>query len=153
MGYSFDTSGFLDARARYYPPDVFPTLWDRMDASVANGTIFTCEEVFRELERKDDDVYQWVKARPAMIVPIDEDIQLEVVNIMRSYPRLVDTKRNKSGGDPWVIALAISKNLSVVTAEAPSGTLEKPRIPDVCDAMGIRCFTVLDFFRNMGWRV
>lgn len=77
-----------------------------MDKAASDGQIWLVDEVVAELKRKDDGIYQWVKARETIIVPIDEDIQKRLSEIMKRYARLVDTKKNRSGGDPWVIALA-----------------------------------------------
>jgi len=150
--FSLDTSGILDAWVRHYPPDVFPTIWSNMDVSANNGGIFVIEEVVRELERKDDDIYQWVKQRDAMIVPIDVEVQEHLTQIMSKYGRLVDTRRNRSGCDPWVIALARARGLTVVTGEKATGNLEKPKIPDVCKDLGVSCVDIVDFFRKQGWR-
>lgn len=152
MPFSLDTSGILDAWVRHYPPDVFPTIWSNMDVSANNGGIFVIEEVVRELERKDDDIYQWVKQRDAMIVPIDVEVQEHLTQIMSKYGRLVDTRRNRSGCDPWVIALARARGLTVVTGEKATGNLEKPKIPDVCKDLGVSCVDIVDFFRKQGWR-
>ena len=123
-----------------------------MDVSANNGGIFVIEEVVRELERKDDDIYQWVKQRDAMIVPIDVEVQEHLTQIMSKYGRLVDTRRNRSGCDPWVIALARARGLTVVTGEKATGNLEKPKIPDVCKDLGVSCVDIVDFFRKQGWR-
>ena len=53
MAYSLDSSGILDL-FRYYPPDVFPTIWMQMDSAASRGVIFAIDEVYRELEKKDD---------------------------------------------------------------------------------------------------
>jgi hypothetical protein len=153
MAYSLDTSGILDAWVRHYPPDVFPTIWTRMEAAITANEIFAIEEVIRELERKEDDAHKWVKNHPAMIVAIDGDIQARVVEIMGKYPRLVDTKKNRSGCDPFVIALAKSRNLTVVTAEKATGNLDKPKIPDVCKEMKVACIQVVEFFREQKWKL
>lgn len=100
MKFSLDTSGILDAWVRHYPPDVFPTIWSHLDAAVQSEQILIIEEVVVELQRKADDVYKWVKSRETMIVPIDSEIQSHVADIMFRYPRLVDTKKNRSGCDP-----------------------------------------------------
>ncbi|MFZ3332407.1 MAG: DUF4411 family protein [Candidatus Acidiferrales bacterium] len=100
MPYSLDTGGILDARVRHYPPDVFPALWLLMSESSKKRESFVIEEVVAELERKDDDVHKWVKQREAMIVAIEGDIQTCLVKLMSKYARLVDSKRNRSGGDP-----------------------------------------------------
>lgn len=151
MPFSLDTSGILDAWVRYYPPDVFPTIWSKMDVSARNGEIFVIDEVVRELERKDDDIHKWVKQRGAMIVPIDIEVQKHLAEIMTKYGRLVDTKKNRSGCDPWVIALARARGLIVVTGEKATGNLKKPKIPDVCNDLGVPCIEIVDFFRKQGW--
>lgn len=153
MPYSLDTSGILDAWTRHYPPDVFPTIWSHMDAAANTGVIFAIDEVVRELERKEDDIHKWVKQRPSMIVPIDAEIQRPVTEIMAKYNRLVDTKKNRSGCDPWVIALARIRGFTVVTGEKASGNLLKPKIPDVCKDLQIPCLVIIDFFREQGWRL
>jgi hypothetical protein len=151
--FCFDTSALLDAWVRHYPPDVFPTIWERMDQAARAGEIFVIEEVVTELKRKDDGIYKWVEERESMIVSIETDIQSCLVEIMKKYPRLVDTKKNRSGCDPWVIALARVRGLSVVSAEKASGSLIKPKIPDVCKDLTVPYVEVVDFFRKQGWRV
>jgi hypothetical protein len=151
MSYSIDTSGFLDAWVRNYPPDVFPTIWRQMDSAARKGTLLASDEVLREVERKEDGAYNWMKARPEMIIAIDPEIEQQVREIMKRYPRLVDTKKGRSGGDPFVIAVARVRNLAVITAENATGKPDVPRIPDVCVGLGIRCLRVLDFFREQKW--
>lgn len=152
MPFSLDTSGILDAWVRHYPPDVFSTVWAHMDASAKKGEIFVIEEVVLELERKDDDIYKWVKERSAMVVPIDQEVQHHLAEIMSKYGRLVDTRKNRSGCDPWVIALARARGLTVVTGEKATGNLAKPKIPDVCKDLDVPCVEIIDFFRKQGWR-
>lgn len=123
-----------------------------MSEASKNQEIFVIDEVVAELERKDDDVHKWVKQREAMIVAIDEQIQSCLAKLMSKYPRLVDSKKNRSGGDPWVIALAQARSWTVVTAEKPSGNLTKPKIPDVCKDLSIPCIEVVEFFRRQGWK-
>jgi hypothetical protein len=151
--FCFDTSAILDAWVRHYPPDVFPTIWDRMDQAATQGQISVIDEVVTELKRKDDGIYKWIESRESMIIPIDEEIQRNLITIMENYPRLVDTRKNRSGCDPWVIALAQARNHAVVTAEKGTGSLIKPKIPDVCGALAVQCIDVVQFFRLQGWRV
>ena len=55
--YCFDTSAFLDGWSRYYPPEVFHSLWeDNMNDLVGDGRIISSIEVLNELEEKDDDI-------------------------------------------------------------------------------------------------
>ena len=57
MRYSIDTSAILDGWRRYYPPDTFPGLWDKLDSLIEEGHLAATEEVLIELEKKDDDVF------------------------------------------------------------------------------------------------
>ncbi len=151
MPYSIDTSAFLDAWVRNYPVDVFPTIWQQMDEAARNGTVLASDEVLRELERKEDGAHDWVKAHPKMLVGLDSEVEEHVRYIMRTYPRLVDTKKGRSVGDPFVIAVARVRNLTVITAENATGKRDVPRIPDVCGDLGIPCIRMLDFFREQKW--
>lgn len=151
MAYSIDTSAFLDAWVRFYPPDVFPGVWEQMDRAGKDSTLKASDEVLRELGKKDDGAHDWVKARTEMIVQLNPEIERHVQEIMGRYPRLVDSKKGRSVGDPFVIAVARARNLTVITGETASGRIDVPRIPDVCNDLGIRCVRVLDFFREQKW--
>jgi len=82
MSYSVDTSALMDAWVRYYPPDVFGTLWERINSLVVAGRLLAIDEVLRELEKKDDELHKWVRARPHMIIALDEPIQRRATPII-----------------------------------------------------------------------
>lgn len=106
--------------------------------------------MLRELEKQDDEVYQWVKAQPNMVVPIDDLIQIEVSFILNSYPRLVNTQKNRSQADPFVIGLARLVNGVVVSREGRR-SLKNPKVPDVCDDMGIPHIRLVDVLSQQGF--
>jgi hypothetical protein len=149
--YSLDTSAILNAWQRNYPPDLFPTLWRNIEGLIDAGVLIASEEVLVELEKKDDEVHAWAKQRPQMFVPIDGQVQQIVTTILRDHPRLIDNRTNRSGADPFVIALAASVGCVVITGERPSGNRTKPKIPDVCQAMDIRCIGIVEFIRDQNW--
>lgn len=88
-----------------------------MDRAAKDGMLKTSDEVLRELAKKDDDAHRWVKVRPEMVVELDAEIERHVQEVMVRYPRLVDSKKGRSVGDPFVIAIARAGNLTVITAE------------------------------------
>lgn len=153
MLYSFDTSAFLEPWNRHYPRDHFPSLWEKLGDLINSGNIIATEEVRIELARIEDDVYRWALEREKMFIPVRGEIQQAVKSILDKYPRLVDKRRNRSGADPFVIALAQiqMEKCTVVTYETHGNIQTNPRIPDVCDALGIRCINVSALIQDEGW--
>jgi len=149
--YSIDTSGFLDGMKRHYPPDAFPGVWDKMSELAAAGNLKICEMVKVEFEKRDDEAQKWFEERPDTIIALDEKRQGIVRDLLAKYPRLVDTKKGRSGADPFVIALALSSGCPVITGEVPSGNIDKPKIPDVCAAVGVPTLSFLQLIQRERW--
>jgi hypothetical protein len=145
--YSVDASALIYGWNEHYPPDVFPTVWDHLGSLAIAGRLLVSDEIAEELRRKDDNLYNWLRGFPTAVVPLDGPIQQQVRTILSSHQRLLDTRKNKSGGDPFVIALAQVRNATVVTAELATNSLTRPKIPDVCAAIGVRCINLVDLFR------
>lgn len=148
--YSIDSSALIHAWSRAYRPRNFPSFWQRMDDLIEEDRLKASVEVYNELKKKDDDVYAWCKERKdRLIVEIDEATQDAVVNLMANYQRLVDSVKGRSGGDPFVIALAqtAAVQMTVVTEENPG----KMRIPDVCADEGIQAMKIVDLIEQEGW--
>jgi hypothetical protein len=150
LKYSVDTSAFLDCWRRYYPQDVFPQVWEKLDDFVRRGILLPSEEVLRELERKDDGMRDWATERKDMFLLTDDEIQRAVSDILSSHPKLIDERKNRSGADPFVIAVARVRGCSVLTGEKPSGSRKRPNIPDVCSALDVRWLGMVEFFREQG---
>ncbi len=152
--YSIDSSALIHGWQRVYRPKNFGFVWDRLDLLIEEGRLRASVEVLNELEKKDDELYAWCKdRREALFVEIDDSCQTQVGYIMGTYPRLVDTVKGRSGGDPFVIALAATTNppMTVVTEEHP-GKKDSPKIPDVCLAEGIPCIGLADMIEQEDWK-
>jgi hypothetical protein len=151
--YCFDSSSLIHATKRAYPPRRFPRLWTAIEELVEAGRLIVSIEVYHELERKDDEVFAWCKERKEMLCrDIDDDVQGHVIRLMRAYPRLVDTRKGKSGADPFVLAqaLAADPQLTVVTEER-GGSDASPKIPFVCALEGLRCIDILTLIDAEDW--
>ena len=149
--YVIDTSALLDGWVRYYPRDVFPSLWLNLEEMIRSGELLSPDDVLLELGQKDDEVYRWAKANSAMFVPLGEDVQQATQEILTQFPRLVGTMKDRNRADPFVIALAKVKDAIVVTGERSSGTRDRPRIPNVCDQFRISHRSLLQLIRDKGW--
>ena len=128
-----------------------PALWDGLDNLIQSGDLRATEEVLYELERKDDDVFEWARSRNDFFVEIDIAIQIAVQAILSNHRKLLDTRKSRSGADPFVIALAQLNGATVVTNERMTGSLDRPNIPDVCAALRIRCINIIGLIREQGW--
>jgi hypothetical protein len=152
MLYSIDTSAILDGWVRYYPPVTFKKLWLNLEKLIESGKLRATEEVIRELGKKgDDDVSTWCKARDGFFIDIDDAIQTKVTEILAAHPNLVDEGKGRSGADPFVIALAELHNCKVITGEALTNKLSRPRIPDICHARTIQWGNLLSLVQSEKW--
>ncbi|MBN1347479.1 MAG: DUF4411 family protein [Phycisphaerae bacterium] len=150
MRFCLDTSAFIGAYERHYPPDVFPTVWEEIDRLMSDGRIVAPEDVLLEMKKKSDGVVQRVGAHKNSFLPLDEKVQECLRGIMSDFPEgFVDHLRNRSGADAVVIALARAHGDVVVTEEKPSGKAGRPKIPDVCVHYGIECCGLLEMFRRL----
>jgi hypothetical protein len=58
----------------------------------------------------------------------------------------------RNAADRFVIGLARARGRVVGTEETLSGRLDKPRIPDVCSALGVAWMNLVGFIGQQGWQ-
>jgi hypothetical protein len=153
--YSIDTSALIHAWRRAYPPKNFASFWAKLENLINDGVIVASVEVINELNKKDDEIHNWCSIQSnTFCVEIDDDLQENLAYIMGTYPRLVDTVKGRSGGDPFVIALARSHNPKVLTVITQEGVGKKnsPKIPDVCKAEKIPCINLVELIQAENWK-
>lgn len=149
--YSFDTSSLLNGRRDLLPPAVFPSLWRNIEEMISSGQIAAVDVVRDELARREDEVTAWAKAQSGLFVPLDEAVQRATRAVLTDHPKLMGKGGGRNAADPFVIGLAQARDGTVVSEETPSGNLNRPRIPDVCDAVGVPWLNLIGFVRAQGW--
>jgi hypothetical protein len=150
--YSADTSALIDGLQRYYPEEHFPALWIRVDELISDGRLYISEEVWEEVQKKDAVAKAWCEPRKdSLIVPTDPAVAQEVQRVLIGHERLVMNLKGRNRADPFVIAVASLRGAIVVTGEGSDGTASRPKIPYVCQEMGIECVRLLDVIRFEGW--
>jgi len=148
--YSLDTSALVEPWNRLYPPDVFPAFWVQMAALFSSGSAVMIDQVGIEIAKKDDALQKWVGKNAARAFrPMAAAVQADVTTILTAHPRLI--RPGHGDADPFVIALARSSSLVVVTEEK-TRSLANPKIPDVCLALGVPYTNVVGMMREQGWR-
>lgn len=152
MGYSLDTSALMVPWNDHYQRRVFGGFWDRYEALIDCGEAVAVEEVLLEIEKRDDDLREWARARRGMFLPLTADVQRALSDVLAFSQRMVGTQKGRNAADPWVIALARARGLTVVTMERANGNLTRPKIPDVCAALQVPCIDVLGLAVAEGWK-
>lgn len=141
----------MDCRLRYYPPDVFPSLWKQFEGLFEDGILVSHEEVLREISRKSDELAAWGEEWAQYFVSFDEQQERVLIDILTRFERLVMTGKTQNAADPFLIALASTTNTILITEEKP-GSQAKPKIPDVCAELNIPTMPVLEMFRRERFR-
>ena len=151
MPYCIDTSSLIAAWEERYPIDHFPNFWKLFEGAIKDGKLSAPAPVLDETKRKSRELYEWLEDRDHLFVDLDEALQLEVKQILVKHPRLVMEKKQRYAADPFVIALAKLNGLLVVTDEKPTGSLNRPNIPDVCDDFGLTWIGLLNLIKQEKW--
>jgi hypothetical protein len=143
----------MDLADRHYPRDVFTTLWDNLEALGGAARAYVVDEAAREC--RSDELTAWLAANGHVVRGDPETWALaaEIVRYVEDDHGVLTVQtswRGSGAADPFVIALAERYELTVVTSEN-RGTAEHPKIPLVCEWRGVRCLSLVEFFRAEGW--
>ena len=156
-----------------------PAFLSRLEAAVQKGVIVSPPEVVGEVrnrERKQDDLGKWVEMRRKLLVePLQEDdsradefartadisssvlernqdaVEQVVAGLRNDYTAV----KTNSGADYYVVAWGIVfSGVSVVSSEKQPPHATKPRsIPGMCQAEGIRHYSLREFVAHMKWKI
>ena len=119
-GYCIDTNALIDLWRRFYPLDIFPSLWKDLEALIPEDYLIAPREVLNELEKWDDELLKWAKNHKKMFKDLDYDQMQQVTKVLKDFPSLVDPDKTTPDADPFVIALAISKDWKWLLPKNPA---------------------------------
>lgn len=92
-------------------------------------------------------VAQW---RNELCIPADSGQITVVQQIASGFPQANYLTITEHRADPWVVALASTRSLCVVSEEV--GTAQKiPKVPQMCGVLGVTHMHILDVMRAEGW--
>lgn len=138
---------------RNHPPDIFLSLWERLDAAIGDSYLRSPEEVLHELRQGSDDLAARLEQKNGLFVPLEPDIQAASREVINRFG-LHDPTSDRNRADPFVVAVARARGGIVVTGEAPRRSDTAPyKIPDACRELGLECLGWFDFLRRVGWRL
>ena len=154
LSYVVDSNTFR-VLGNYYPSR-FPSVWEQLDALVAEGRWTSVREVRKELDRLNvsEHVDRWVESKRA-ISPRPPSEALDPVAGIPAVPhfqQLIGRQQRLRGwpvADPFVIARAMTRGSCVVTEE--EWKRNGARIPNVCAHFGIQCLNLEGLMDREGW--
>lgn len=154
--YLIDSNFWIDAR-RFYPIDIFPSFWDNMQNLIEGNIAIIHQSVFEEITRKEDFITTWLRSfKGYEVMPISDSAFekfLEFCTWAKDAKQgftnfAIDQFEQSNRADAWLCSEAATSNLIIVTAETPSNSLNKIKIPNVCKAFNINYVDNFDFMRT-----
>ena len=149
--YLIDANIFIEANNRYYGLNFCPAFWDWLIIQNKAGKVASVEKVAEEL--LDEKIKTWAEARGASFFLAPDGVVLDKLQIVSNWVKeryLESDERQKflEGADYWLIAHALAHSHTVVTQERASDSPKRPKIPTVCDGLGVNCIDLYEMLRR-----
>jgi len=149
--YCIDASALVDLK-RWYPQEMrtFKPIWEQIESMVNATRLISPLAVEKEIMEGKDAIAAWCKQNKVMFKDIDECQIQEIHNVQGKYDiDYWNNETNKLGhwGDPWVIALGICEDTTIVTNENKD---KANRIPQIARNFNLRSLHLLEFFQEIG---
>ena len=155
MKYLLDSNTFIEAKNTYYSMTICPGYWEWLLYSNKVHGVASIEFVKAELEKKDDNLSEWIKSNTHIFLSeSDEETQKafsEVANYIASLDFKDAVKADfLSGADPWLIAKAITAKSTIVTHEQFNPQCKrKILIPNVARHFNVQCIRTFELLHNL----
>lgn len=157
MIYLLDSNIFITAKNNL-PLDVYPSFWQAMSKLAHSGQFKSIKRVENELRKGNDEIVSWIDNELPKDFFISEDKNtLSALSSVSQWANLsrVYTAAAKnefvSVADSWIVAEALSQSCTVVTFETSDPNCKRRvKIPDVCNAVGVKFCDLNTAFRNLG---
>ena len=160
--YCFDSSALIWIN-RYYPLRLIPDLWQHTEELLKKKRIISHDIVYGEIVPSTgakDEISKLISKYKSSFLPITNAQGKLALQILTTFPRLIDPNLKKDQADPWIIALVIEKMqeenmfgkdsdyVVVSTEKSESNT----KIPAVCKHFKVRHMSLFEFFDDNGWK-
>lgn len=158
--YLLDANTLIRANADYYPIKRIPQFWEWLIERGRAGVVKIPNEIADEITAGRDAVSEWLKDQDARgALRLDEAVNVALVRqvVERGYaPDLNDAEMAKIGRDPFLIAYGMAgSGRTIVTKEfsAPAKQRHNRKVPNICDAMGVRWLSAFGFYEEADFRI
>ncbi len=156
--YLLDSDVFINAKNRHYAFDIVPAFWDWLEQAHRDGRVFTVERCAQEVLAGGDELADWIKEQlPSFALKPSADDQ-EALQAVSAWAASAGYRQGAvaeflAAGDYFLVAQALSRGYVVVTHEEPAPLAQRSiKIPDACNAVGVRWISPFQMLRAEGAR-
>lgn len=161
--YLLDTSFLVTAHRSNYPFEYFPSFWIYLLELFETKVVFLPQEVLNEITINNDELSDWVQCNLDKITVISPKSNIDilksygiVINHVNSYSHCFPSAIASFAGcaDSWIIAQALALGYIVVSSETSArGSKKNIKIPDVCDDLNIKNLNLIQFIKEVKFRI
>lgn len=155
MRFLLDANAYITAKNFYYDMQVCPGFWDFLDQQFGANEVGSIKMIATELKAGNDELADWVKARPEHFLNND-DAETQAVfgdiveAVMAADYQAANRDNFLAKGDPWLIAKAKTSGATVVTLETRVvPTTRRVKIPNICHQFGVPCITTFQLLKEL----
>lgn len=153
--YVLDSDAWICLKT-HYPRDVAPAVWEAIEDLIAEGTIISVHEVYRELLNGggEDEIRVWAESHSDTFHEMCEvQIAILATELLVQFPKLANHDSQKPFADPWLVAMALKliregADCCVVTEEKLGGD-GASKVPNVCRHYEVPCTNLVGMFREL----
>ncbi|MGQ3014692.1 MAG: DUF4411 family protein [Flavobacteriales bacterium] len=159
--YLLDSNVFIQAHRMYYPFDVVPGFWRKLQELSNDGVICSIDKVRKELCEisSPDRLSLWCTKQLNPIFFVDSTSCLNdygaLANWVMSSSHFTQNAKDDflttDLADPWLVAYAKSYDCTIVTHEVSQPQRKnRIKIPEPCSHFGVKYLTPISMFRELG---
>jgi len=160
--YIVDSNFFIQAHRAYYPLDVVQSFWLKIQSLAFSGKLKSIDKVRKEIfdnSSHEDDLIEWCKNS------LPNDFFIETDSVIENYIKITTWANSMEHhysahaiqefletdlADPWLIALAMSNNWTIVTYEkSEPNRKSKIKIPEVCNHFNVKYINTIEMLREL----
>lgn len=158
-GYLLDSNFFINAHRFYYPFDVVPSFWARVQDLATRGLIGSIDKVAQEITHGNDVLKQWIGTNLPKGFFVDSSV------FINEYAQIAQWANSRSNhynagalneflqadeADAWLVAGALHHGITVVTNEVSNPEMKvRIAIPEPCNHFGVSFCNTIEMFRRL----
>ncbi len=161
--YVVDSNFFIEAHRATYPLDVAHSFWNKVKQLADDGKIVSIDKVKSEMyDNHEDALKQWCVAN------LPRDFFKDSTQVMAAYNQVIQWAVSQSGhylpkalaefldadeADAFVVAYALTdtaKRKIVTQEKSQPNRINKIKIPEAADALGVQYCNTIEMFRQLG---